>query len=116
MYFVEGLLAQLDRRQFEVFAFSLYPKEDPVTNRVRHIVDHFIRIDGHSPEEQTRAVLENEIDVLIDLAGHTGHNGLLVFARKAAPVQISWLGYPATTGLTAIDYKFTDEVTDPNGC
>jgi len=113
MYSVEGLLAQLDRRQFEVFAFYLFPSEDHITKRVQCHSDHFIRLSGYSPDEQARMIHAQKIDILIDLAGHTGHNGLLAMARKAAPVQISWLGFPATTGLTAIDYKLTDEVTDP---
>lgn len=113
MYFVEGLLAQLDRRQFEVFAFYLFPREDKVTARVRFHADHFIRLAGLSAEEQTRSIRDQKIDILIDLAGHTGYNGLLTLAHKAAPVQASWLGFPATTGLNAVDYKFTDEITDP---
>jgi predicted O-linked N-acetylglucosamine transferase (SPINDLY family) len=115
MYFVEGLLAQLDRRQFEVWGFYLYPKDDPVTERVMCHVDHFVRLAGLSSTEQALAIRAQGIDILIDLAGHTGYNGLLAMAHKAAPVQVSWLGYPATTGLSAIDYKFTDEVTDPPG-
>lgn len=112
MHFVEGLLAQLDRRQFDVFAFHLYPSEDAVTLRVRHHVDHFIRLANHTVAEQYELIKKEEIDILIDLSGHTGHNGLQIMARKAAPVQVSWLGFPATTGLKAIDYKFTDEVAD----
>lgn len=115
MYSLEGLLAQLDRRQFEVFAFYLYPQSDSVTKRVENLADHFVRLSGKTPQEQTDTIRENNIDILVDLAGHTGNNGLLVLARKAAPVQISWLGFPATTGLSAVDYKFTDEVTDPEG-
>ncbi|MCZ8293605.1 MAG: tetratricopeptide repeat protein [Hylemonella sp.] len=115
MYFVESLLAQLDRRQFEVWALYLYPKEDGLTQRVQNHADHFVRLSGLTPDEQAEAIRAQGIDILIDLAGHTGHNGLLAMARKAAPVQVSWLGYPATTGLSAIDYKFTDEVTDPPG-
>lgn len=113
MYFVEGLLAQLDRRQFEVFAFYLFPRDDQVTSRVEHHADHFVRLAGLSAEQQTQSIRAHKIDILIDLAGHTGYNGLLTLARKAAPVQVSWLGFPATTGLEAVDFKFTDEITDP---
>lgn len=113
MYFVEGLLAQLDRRQFEVFAFYLFPRDDKVTVRVQKHADHFVRLAGLSPEQQAKTIRSQGIDILIDLAGHTGHNGLMGMAHKAAPVQVSWLGFPATTGLSAVDYKFTDEVTDP---
>ncbi len=113
MYFVEGLLAQLDRRQFEVFAFYLFPRDDQVTSRVEHHADHFVRLAGLSAEQQVQSIRSHKIDILVDLAGHTGYNGLLTLARKAAPVQVSWLGFPATTGLEAVDYKFTDEITDP---
>lgn len=115
MYFVEGLLAQLDRRQFEVFAFYLFPRDDHVTERVQRHADHFVPLAGFSPQHQAEAIRAEGIDILIDLAGHTGNNGLLALAHKAAPVQVSWLGFPATTGLTAVDYKFTDEITDPPG-
>jgi predicted O-linked N-acetylglucosamine transferase (SPINDLY family) len=113
MYFVEGLLAQLDRRQFEVYAYYLYPRDDHVTERVQRHVDHFVRLAGLPWAEQAQRIRADGIDILIDLAGHTGNNALLTLAHKAAPVQVSWLGYPATTGLEAVDYKFTDEVTDP---
>ena len=112
MYFVEGLLAQLDRRQFEIHAFYLFPKDDYITARVQRHADHFIRLSGLSAQAQAEVIRSHEIDILIDLAGHTGHNGMLAMAHRAAPVQVSWLGYPATTGLSSMDYKFTDEVTD----
>ena len=115
MYSVEGLLAQLDRRQFEVFAFYLFPRCDHVSERVERHVDHFVRLAGFTPEQQAKAIHAHEIDILIDLAGHTGNNGLLALAHKPAPVQVSWLGFPATTGLEAVDYKFSDEITDPPG-
>ncbi len=113
MYFVEGLLANLDRRQFTVTAFYLYPSGDHVTDRVRGHVDHFVELAGQTPDEQFTAIRSRDIHILIDLAGHTGHNGLQAMARKPAPVQVSWLGFPATTGLQAIDYKITDDITDP---
>ncbi len=112
MYFVEGLLAQLDRRQFEVYAYYMFASSDHVTERVERHADHFVRMAPFSIEEQLRRIRGDGIDILIDLTGHTGGNALLTLARKAAPVQVSWLGYPATTGLEAVDYKFTDEVTD----
>lgn len=115
MYFIEGLMAQLDRRMFEVVAFYLYPAEDHITARIKRHADRFIRLAGRTPDQQAQAIRDADIDIAIDLAGHTGENGLLALMRKPAPVQISWLGYPATTGLDAMDYKFTDEITDPEG-
>lgn len=113
MYFVEGLLAQLDRRMFEVVALYNFPTEDIITERVRHHVDQFISIHGLPPAAQAHIIEDIDIDIVVDLAGHTGNNCLQALAHKPAPIQVSWLGYPATTGLEAMDYKFTDEITDP---
>lgn len=115
MCFAEGTLAQLDRRQFEVYAFHLYPKDDQVTERVKGHVDHFIRLSGMSYEAQAQCIRSHEIDILIDLAGHTGNNALLTMVRKPAPIQVTYIGFVATTGLTAIDYYLTDEVINPPG-
>ena len=113
MYFIEGLFSQLDRSQFEVWAFHLYPNEDTATERIRCHADHFVRLDGRSADEQALLIQAEQIDVLIDLAGHTGNNGLLAMARKPAPVQLSTIGYPGTTGLHAMDWWISDDVTDP---
>lgn len=115
MYFVEGILAQLDRRQFDVYAFYLHPGEDAITERVKRHADHFIKLAGLPVREQVRRIREEKIDLLIDLAGHTGHNGLLAMAHKAAPIQATWVGFPGTTGLSAVDYLITDAETDPPG-
>ena len=113
MYFVEGLLAQLDRRQFEVYALYLEAHEDNVTERVQRHADHFVRMDNLTTDEQVQRLRALALDIVVDLSGHTGGNALLALAHKVAPLQVSWLGYPATTGLTAMDYRFTDDVTDP---
>lgn len=115
MCFAEGVLAQLDRRQFDVYAFHLYPKDDLVTDRVKRHVDHFIRLSGMDFAAQAECIRAHQIDVLVDMAGHTGNNALLTMARKPAPVQVTWIGFVATTGLTAIDYYLTDEIFNPPG-
>lgn len=115
MYFMEGVLAQIDRRQFEVYAFYTFPKDDYVTARVERHADHFVRVSGLDAKKQAEIIQNHDIDILIDLAGHTGHNGLMTMARKPAPIQASWIGFPGTTGLSAIDYIITDDVMTPEG-
>lgn len=113
MYFAEGLLAQLDRRMFEVVAFYLSPASDLVTTRVQCHADDFVHLHGLTAEQQADAIAAREIDIVIDLAGHTGGNALLALAHKPAPVQLSTIGYPGTTGLQAIDWWLSDGLTDP---
>jgi protein O-GlcNAc transferase len=115
MYFVEGLLPQLDRRQFEVLALYLQDAEHLVTQRVRHHVDEFHAVHGLDDVTLFKKLAGLNIDILIDLAGHTAANGLGALARRPAPVQVTWLGFPGTTGLTAIDWRITDGVADQTG-
>lgn len=115
MCFAEGVLAQLDRRQFDVYAFHLYPKDDLVTERVKCHVDHFIPLSSMDHDGQAQCIRSHQIDILIDMTGHTGNNALLTMVRKPAPVQVTWLGFVGTTGLTAIDYYLTDEIITPPG-
>lgn len=115
MYFMEGVLAQLDRRQCEVYAFYLFPKDDYVTTRVERHADHFVRLGDVDARQQAHIIESHGIDILIDLAGHTGHNGLMAMAHKPAPIQATWIGFPGTTGLSAMDYLITDDMTDPPG-
>ena len=115
-HFLEPLLARHDKREVEVFAYGEVRREDDVTARFRTYADHWIPTIGLSDEALAERVRADGIDILVDLAGHTAGNRLLVFARKPAPVSVSWLGYGYTTGLSAIDYLLTDEVSCPAGC
>jgi predicted O-linked N-acetylglucosamine transferase (SPINDLY family) len=114
-YFLEPLLARHDRHTLEIYAYAELAREDETTTRYKSMVDHWVPTLGLSDEALTARIRSDEIDVLVDLAGHTAHNRLQVFARKPAPVSVSWLGYGYTTGLTAIDYLLTDETSVPLG-
>jgi len=114
-YFIEPVLSAHDRKSCEVFCYSNVSSPDEVTRRLQGIADKWRNIAGLTDEESARLIRGDGIDILIDLAGHTAGNRILVFARKPAPVQVSWIGYPATTGLSSIDYKIVDRFTDPPG-
>ncbi len=114
-FFVEPVLAAHDRARFEMICYSDVPFEEDVTQQIKSHADGWRNIAGMSDERVARAVRDDRIDILIDLAGHTAGNRLLVFARKPAPVQISQFGYPDTTGMAAMDYRVSDPYADPPG-
>jgi predicted O-linked N-acetylglucosamine transferase (SPINDLY family) len=113
--FLEPLLAAHDKAQVEVWAYAELTREDAVTARYRGHVDHWVPTRGLSDEALAERIRADGIDVLVDVAGHTAGNRLGVFARKPAPVSLSWLGYGYTTGLQAIDYYLTDAASVPEG-
>jgi predicted O-linked N-acetylglucosamine transferase (SPINDLY family) len=113
--FLLPLLREHDRRHVEVFAYSDVTTPDAVTALVRDHVDQWRDVATLSDEELAGAVREDGIDMLVDLAAHSARNRLLTFARKPAPVQVTYLAYCSTTGVDAIDYRVTDRFLDPPG-
>jgi protein O-GlcNAc transferase len=116
-YFLEPVLAAHNHDSFEVYCYSDVMKLQPdmVTARLKGYADYWREIAGLSDEQAAELIRNDRIDLLIDLAGHTGLNRMIVFARKPAPVQVSWLGYPNTTGLSTMDYRIVDAYSDPPG-
>jgi len=113
-YFMERMLEFHDRKRVEIFAYPTTGMRDTVTERIQQKVDHWHVLAGISDDEAVALVSKHEIDVLIDLCGHTAHNRLGVFARRAAPVQCDYLGYFASTGLSEIDYVIGDSTLIPS--
>lgn len=114
-FFLESVLAHLDPAQVEVTAYVTRVRNDDVTERLRTLVPAWKSLIGMSDEAAARLIHNDGIHILMDLSGHTAHNRLSLFAYKAAPVQVSWLGYFATTGLTRIDYVLGDRHVTPTG-
>lgn len=114
-YFFEPLLTHHDRSCFEIFCYVESGRPDATGARLGQLPDAVRDTVGQSDDRVATMIREDAIDILVDLAGHTQHNRLPVFARKPAPVQMTYLGYPNTTGLEAIDYRITDAWADPPG-
>ncbi|HEY9154533.1 MAG TPA: tetratricopeptide repeat protein [Opitutaceae bacterium] len=112
-YFLEPLLQHLDPIEFEVFLYHNHAKVDAMSERLRTHARSWKNLVGLTNEAATKILRADQLDVAIDLAGHTGFNRLYSFAQRVAPVQITYLGYPNTTGLKAMDFRFVDSVTDP---
>jgi predicted O-linked N-acetylglucosamine transferase (SPINDLY family) len=113
-WFLIPVLAHHDRDAFETFCYS-NGHVDEMTARVRSASEHWRPIARRGDSQVADLVREDGIDVLVDLSGHTPRNRLGVFARRAAPVQATWLGYLNTTGLRAMDFRITDRHADPGG-
>ena len=110
---IKPLLAHHDHKQFAVICYANVPAPDAFTAELKSLADEWYSCHQVSDEQLAQNVRKNGIDILVDLAQHSGGNRLLTFARKPAPVQVSWLGYPGTTGMEMIDYRLTDPYLDP---
>lgn len=112
-YFLESALNNLDRDGFSLFAYANQSNNDLYSERLRKHFAQWSMVKDLSDEDLATRIQSDGIDILIDLDGHTAGNRLVTFAYKPAPVQITWLGYPNTTGLGSMDYIFADPVTVP---
>lgn len=111
--FLLPLIEQHDRGNFEIFAYAQVKRPDAVTDRFQLLMEHWRNTFGLSDAQLCDQIREDEIDILIDLTMHMAENRLLVFARKPAPVQATWLAYCSSTGLNTMDYRFSDPYLDP---
>jgi len=104
-----------DRARFQLIAYADSERDDPIARRIRAAVDDWHTIAGRDDKAVTKQIAADRVDILIDLAGHTAGNHLKLFARRAAPIQVSWLGYSATTGIPVMDAVLMDAYTAPPG-
>ena len=114
-FFAVALLGSLDRERFEVYAYSDVHKADAMTKRLRGFVDVWREISEMQNQDVGELIQKDEIDILVDLCGHTAHNRLAVMAARPAPIIASYLGYPATSGIPGVGFRITDAVVDPPG-
>ncbi|MEW6667464.1 MAG: tetratricopeptide repeat protein [Thermodesulfobacteriota bacterium] len=112
-YFLKSLLLHHDRSRFDLHLFNAGSGEDPVTRWFRDLPVRWHDISCLDDEEAASRIYREGIHILVDCSGHTAGNRLMVFARRPAAVQVTWLGYPDTTGLPAMDYRITDRWADP---
>jgi protein O-GlcNAc transferase len=104
-----------DQNQFDIFCYSVVLKEDEVTQRVKTYPLHFENARFDNFEQLVDRIRKDRIDILVDLAGHTAYNRIVIFSVRPAPIQISYLGDPGTSGMRQMDYRITDPIVDPPG-
>ncbi|MGN5479156.1 O-linked N-acetylglucosamine transferase family protein [Cupriavidus basilensis] len=108
-------VANIDHSRVELFVFSLNGHHDNITAKIRHHADHFIDVAGRSAEQVIDTIREAGLDVLFDLGGYTRNTPLYYMVHRLAVNQVTWIGYPGSTGMPQIDYRITDPVLDPEG-
>jgi protein O-GlcNAc transferase len=114
-YFIKSVFAAHDRSQVEVFCYSNNLRGDSLTQELASLADHWRIIAASADSPAAEAIRRDHIDIMVDLSGHTAGHRLPLFAHRLAPVQVSWLGYFGTTGLSAIDYILVDSTVCPPG-
>lgn len=112
-YFLLPLLRGIDKARYEVYCYSDTTVEDSFTKEIKKYCDGWLDTDSLESDALIQIIRDDRVDVLVELNGYTGRFRFEVFATKAAPIQVSYLGYPNTTGLSRIDYRLTDSWADP---
>jgi predicted O-linked N-acetylglucosamine transferase (SPINDLY family) len=113
-FFLEGLFAQFNSSSLELYAYPTNPLEDELTARIKPYVSYWSPLWDKSDKEAAQLIHNDKIHILIDLSGHTANNRLPIFALKPAPIQVSWLGYWASSGVPEMDYILGDPFVTPN--
>ncbi len=114
-FFFESVVEHHDRGSTNIFLFADVAQPDEYSERLKAYGAKWRSTVGLNDDQLAQAVRDDAIDILVDLSGHTPYHRLLAFARRPAPVQVTWNGYPNTTGMTAMDYRITDAFSDPPG-
>lgn len=114
-FFFEPLLDAHNRERFEIYGYGNIFHYDEVTERLKSKFDQYRNVRPLDDRAKADLIESDGIDILVDLAGHSGYTGLYAMAYKPAPIQATWLGYPDTTGMSQVDYRITDAIADPPG-
>lgn len=112
-YFIEAPLAFADRSRTYTVCYSNVARQDKKTKHLQNLAHCWRNVHDKNAKEVAELIRKDKIDILVELTGHTAGNRLDVMALKPAPVAVTWIGYPNTTGLPSIDYRFTDDIVDP---
>lgn len=112
-FFIEPIIESHDREKFEIYCYYLQKVEDSFTERFKNMADKWLIVANLSTPALAQEIYNDKIDILVDLAGHTGNNRLPLLACKPAPIQMTYLGYPDTTGLSTVDYRIVDNYVEP---
>ena len=112
-YFLINFIENINSNRFKTIAYNNGTKDDSFTKRLKKSFSDWCNIYNQNDESIINRIIDDKVDILFDLSGHTGRNRLKVFKFKAAPIQISWLGYSGTTGIREIDYILCDKISIP---
>ncbi len=114
-FFLESVIQHHDRETLEIFLYADVQQPDDYSERLRKYGAQWRKTVGLGDAQLAQLIRDDAIDILVDLSGHTNNNRLLTFARRPAPIQVNWLGFPSTTGMASMDYRITDAWCDPPG-
>jgi protein O-GlcNAc transferase len=114
--FMQPILRELDKSKFELYVYFVGDSHDEQTALARSRAEHWVEVSALTDAQLAKRIDTDSIDVLMDMAGHTSQHRMRMFAQRAAPVQLTYLGYPGTTGVPNMDYIVGDDVVTPVGC